>query len=130
MKKINACINQKDRIVCEAILGALVFYYQPAGTKDRVQLFKTDAFSGSVWAYFRDHGRNMNDRGISITIKQLYMFKEYRNAKLAHIINRIPAQVEYVIREHIGSVDHEKAVSTCNPMATRYTIVDNREYAA
>lgn len=130
MKKINASINQKDRIVCEAIPGALVFYYQPAGTKDRVQLFEAEAFSGSVWAYFRDHGRNMNDRGFSITIKQLYEFKEYRNAKLAHIINRIPAQVEYVIREHISSTGHSNMSMRIDQQQSNNPIVVNCEFAA
>lgn len=130
MKKINAYINQKDRIVCEAIPGALVFHYQPAETKNRIKLFETDAFSGSVWAYFRDNGRNMNDRGYSLTIREIYSFKDYKNKKLAHIINRIPAQVEYVIREHIGAVDHENAVTACNPMAIRYPVINTREHAA
>lgn len=130
MKKIHACINQKDRIICEAIPGALVFYYQPAGTKDRVQLFATEAFSGSVWAFFRDHGRNMNDRGFSLTIKQLYEFKEYRNAKLAHIINRIPAQVEYVLRENYGLVWRNAVSVINNHRAAYYPNTNSSKYAA
>ncbi len=41
----------------------------------------------------------MNDRGFSLTIKELYEFKEYHNHKLATVMKRIPGQVEYVIRE-------------------------------
>lgn len=102
MKKINAIINQKDRIVCEAIPGTLVFYYQPVGTKARIELFKTDSFSPSVLKYFRKHGRNMNDRGFSITIRQFYEFKDFYNPKLTDIMKRIPGHIEYVIREQIA----------------------------
>lgn len=130
MKKINTCINQKDRIVCEAIPGALVFHYQPAETKNRIKLFATDAFSGSVWAYFRDNGRNMNDRGYSLTIREIYSFKNYKNKKLAHIINRIPGQVEYVIRELCEPAARKSKNLYNVQQAFIKPVEDNCEYAA
>ena len=100
MKKIKASFDQKDRIVCVTNQGCHEFYYQPVGSKKRILLFTTDEFSGSVFAYFRNKGRNMSDIGFSLTIKELYQFKEYHNRKLAAVVKRIPGQVEYVIREH------------------------------
>lgn len=100
MRKINAKYDNSDRVVCVSILGKHEFYYQPAGTRERIWLFDTKDFSGSIFDYFRDKGRNMNDRGFSLTIKELYEFKKYHDYKLATLMKRIPGQVEYVIREH------------------------------
>lgn len=99
MRKINAKFNNNDRVVCVSLPGKHEFYYQPAGTRERVWLFDTKDFSGAIFDYFRDKGRNMNDRGFSLTIKELYEFKGYHNHKLATVMKRIPGQVEYVIRE-------------------------------
>lgn len=100
MKRIKASFDQKDRIVCVTNQGCHEFYYQPVGSKKRILLFTIDEFSGSVFAYFRNKGRNMSDIGFSLTIKELYQFKEYHNRKLTAVMKRIPGQVEYVIREH------------------------------
>jgi len=99
MRKINAKCNNGDRVVCVSVPGKHEFYYQPAGTRERIWLFATKDYSGSIFTYFRRKGRNMNDRGFSLTIKELYEFKEYHNHDLATVIKRIPGQVEYVIRE-------------------------------
>ena len=99
MKKIKASFDQKDRIICVTNLGCHEFYYQPVGSKERILLFMIDEFSGSVFAYFRDKGRNMKGRGFSLTIRELYEFKEYHNRKLVAVMKRIPSQVEYMIRE-------------------------------
>lgn len=92
MKKIKASFDQKDRIVCVTNQGCHEFYYQPVGSKKRILLFTTDEFSGSVFAYFRNKGRNMSDIGFSLTIKELYQFKEYHNRKLAAVMKRIPVK--------------------------------------
>lgn len=99
MRKINAKYDNSDRVVCVSIPGKHEFYYQPTGTRERIWLFDTKDFSGSIFDYFRDKGRNMNDRGFSLTIKELYEFKKYHDHKLATVMKRIPGQVEYVIRE-------------------------------
>lgn len=99
MRKINAKYDNSDRVVCVSIPGKHEFYYQPASTRERIWLFDTKDFSGSIFDYFRDKGRNMNDRGFSLTIKELYEFKKYRDHKLATVMKRIPGQIEYVIRE-------------------------------
>lgn len=98
MKKIKN-VNQKDRVICVTVSGGHEFYYQPVNSKERIWLFETEDFSGSIFAYFRSKGRNLSDRGFSLTIKELYEFKEYHNYKLAAVMKRIPSQVEYVIRE-------------------------------
>ena len=99
MRKINAKYDNSDRVVCVSIPGKHEFYYQPADTRERIWLFDTKDFSGSIFDYFRDKGRNMNDRGFSLTIKELYEFKKYYDHKLATVMKRIPGQVEYAIRE-------------------------------
>lgn len=131
MKKIKTNVNQKDRIVCVTIPGCHQFYYQPYGTKDRYWLFDTKDFSGSVFAYFRKHGRHLNDIGFSITLKELYEFKEHRNPKLCKLMERIPSQVDYVVREYISNskeahVQHNEDYET----GGLYPEHDDYEYAA
>lgn len=101
MKKVKSSINQKDRIICVTERGYHEFYYQPAGTKQRTLIFSTNEFSGSVFAYFRDKGRSINDRGFSLTIKELYEFKQFHNVKLSNVINRIPVMINHVLSEQI-----------------------------
>lgn len=108
MKKIkNVNLNQKDRVVCVTVPHSHEFYYQPANTKERAFLFATDDFSGAVFRYFQSKGRNINDRGYSLTIKELYEFKEYHKPKLSRVINRIPLMIEYVLREQLHDKEHE-----------------------
>lgn len=99
MKKINARINQKDRVICVTGEGFHSFYYQPSGTKDRIPLFPVYEFSGSVFAFFRDKGRNMEGRGFSLTIKELYEYKRYKNVKLTAVVNRIPVMINDALKE-------------------------------
>lgn len=99
MHKINAKFNQKDRVICVTVDGGHEFYYQPARSNDRILLFTMDKFSGSVFAFFRDKGRNLSDRGFGLTIKELYEFKDFKNPKLTRVIERIPGMIEYVLRE-------------------------------
>lgn len=99
MKKIkNSTINQKDRIVCITVTGAHKFYYQPYKSNERLYLFTTEDFSGSVFAYFRDNGRCMGGRGFSLTIKELYEDRKmYRNPKIAKVFDRLPGMLDYVL---------------------------------
>ena len=101
MRKIKADINQKDRIVIVNVTGGHRFYYQPTGSKELIYLFGTEDFSGSVYTYFRDKGRNIDGSGYSLTIREIYNFRNYHNTKLANVINRIPAMVDYVVREYL-----------------------------
>ena len=49
MKKIKVKHDNKDRIICVSETGKHKFYYQGAGTKERLWLFDTKDFSGSVF---------------------------------------------------------------------------------
>lgn len=102
MKKIkNSSVNNKDRIVCVTVTGAHKFYYQPYKSNERLYLFTTEDFSGSVFAYFRDCGRCMDGRGFSLTVKELYEDRKmYRNHKIGKIFDRLPGMVDYVLREN------------------------------
>ncbi len=108
MKKIRANFNQKDRVVCITNQGYHEFFYQPVGSRERILLFVTDEFSGSVWTYFRDKGRNVSGRGFSLTISELYEFKHFHNVKLTNVINRIPVMIDYVLREQIEEKEEGK----------------------
>ena len=99
MKKINKKHDNKDRIICVYEIGKHRFYFQPVGTKERLWLFDTKNFSGSVFAFFRKYGRNLNDIGFSMTVKELYEIGNGRNVKINKILDRIPAQIESVLRE-------------------------------
>lgn len=109
MKRIRAPHDNKDRIICVAMDGHHDFYYQPVGSKARYWLSGYD-FGGSVFDHFRSRGRNMEGRGFSLTIRELYGFRKWGNVKLAHQMERIPGQVDYVIQEYIlGDQAAEKA---------------------
>lgn len=110
MKKIhNSSVNQKDRIVCVTVTGAHKFYYQPSKSKERLYLFTTEDFSGSVFTYFRDNGRCMDGRGFSLTIKELYEDRKmYRNPKIGKIFDRLPGMIDYVLRENAEQKEQDK----------------------
>lgn len=99
LKIIKNNINQKDRVICVTTSGKHELYYQSAGSKKRTFIFATVNFSGSVFDYIRNKGRNLSEKGLSLTIKELYEYKEYRNVKLTRVINRIPKMIEQAIRE-------------------------------
>ena len=110
MKKINnSSVNQKDRVVCVTVMGAHKFYYQPYKSNERLYLFSTEDFSGSVFAYFRNNGRCMSGRGFSLTIKELYEDREmYRNAKIGKVFDRLPGMIEYALRENVKQKEQTK----------------------
>lgn len=132
MKKINAKFDNKDRIVCVTAPKCHQFFYQPYGTKDRYWLFDTKDFSRSVFAYFRDHGRNLNDLGFSITLNELYEDKHYRrNPKLSKLMERIPSHIEYVIREYATNPkEARKQRDESREPEHLYPARDDYEYAA
>ena len=99
MKKINAKHDNKDRVICVSESGKHKFYYQPVGTRERYWLFDTKNFSGSVFVLFRKYGRCIDGIGYSMTVKEMYEIGNNHNAKLTKIFDRIPAQVEYVLRD-------------------------------
>lgn len=99
MKKIKADVNQKDRIILVSVEGGHRFYYQPAGSAERVYLFERSDFSGSLFGYFRERGKKDRIFGYSLTIKEIYEFKSYDNPRLTKIMNRIPIMIDYVINE-------------------------------
>lgn len=98
MKKIRAKFNNNDRVVCVTDAGKHNFYYQPYGTHDEIWLFSTK-FSYSIYAYFHSKGRNINNNSYSCTVNQIYKFNDYHNKKLSMLMNRLPGQIEYAIRE-------------------------------
>lgn len=100
MKKINTKHDNKDRIICVSESGKHKFYYQPVGTRNRFWLFDTKSFSGSVFAFFRKYGRCLDGIGFSMTVREMHEIGNNHNAKLTKILDRIPAQVEYVLREN------------------------------
>ena len=100
MKKIKVKHNKKDRIICVTSAGKHDFYYVPVDTKERFWLLNTKDFSGSIFGFFRKNGRNLDGRGFSLTIKEIYEIGKSKNDKINKIMDRIPSQIEYVIREN------------------------------
>lgn len=98
MKKIKAKHGNKDRIICVSETGKHKFYFRPASTKECLWLFDTKNFSSSVFAFYRKHGRNLDDIGFSMTVKEMYEIGNGHNVKINKILDRIPTQVEYVLR--------------------------------
>ena len=130
MKKINnSLVNQKDRIVCVTVTGAHKFYYQPSKSKERLYLFTTEDFSGSVFAYFRDNGRCMGGRGFSLTINELYEDRNmYRNPKIGKIFDRLPVMIDYVLREN---AEHKEQAKNNNKVKNADKVIyEDRKLAA
>lgn len=111
MKKIkNSSVNKKDRVVCVTVTGAHKFYYQPYKSNERLYLFATEDFSGSIFAYFRDNGRCMDGCGFSLTINELYEDRKmYRNPKVGKIFDRLPGIIDYTIRENTEQKEQVKS---------------------
>ena len=130
MRKIRGNFNQKDRIVCVTVHGSHRFYYQPVGSHERIWLFETEGFSGSIFAYFRDKGMTVG-RGFGLTIKQMYEFKEFQNAKLCKLFtDRIPKMVEYVVRERLEAKETNKYNIAVHDWTICHPDLDDREIAA
>lgn len=102
MRRICKKHDDKDRIICVTILGKHQFYYQPAGTKQRLWLFATKKCSNSITTFFDRYGRNQDGCGRSMTLKEMYDKGRIHNVKLEKLMERIPGQIEYVIRENEG----------------------------
>ena len=100
MKRINAKHDNKDRVICVTVTGKHRFYYQPAGTRERIWLFDTKAFYGSVFGFFRKNGRNLEETGFSMTIKELDEKGRKYEGKIGKQMERIPVQIDYVLREN------------------------------
>lgn len=130
MKKIKSQVNPKDRIVCVTVTEAHKFYYQPYKSKERLYLFTTEDFSGSIFAYFRDNGRCMGGRGFSLTIKELYEDRRmYRNPKIGKVFDRLPGMIDYVLRENTVQKGRVKQYRKA-PKKTDNVIYEDRELAA
>lgn len=101
MIKINARHDDKDQVICVTDNGKHSFYYRPANTLERIWLFDTKTFSGSIFVFFRKHGRNLGSKSFSMSLKELYELGNTRNCKINKIMDRIPRQIEYVLREDL-----------------------------
>lgn len=122
MKRINNMNrDNKDRIICVSETGKHKFYYQPVGTKERLWLFDTKSFSGSVFAFFRKRGRNIDDIGFSMTLRELYAAGNGHNAKINKVLDRIPAQVDYVLRERDEFVQMPYTVTKATPCEVHFS---------
>lgn len=120
MKRIKGLHTDKDRIVCVSIPGWHQFFYQPAGTKERHWLFDK-SFHGAIFHYFRKYGRNMTERGFSLTIGELYRFKAHHNRELSHLMERLITQTDWLIREELFAPHHVMTglpeAESCKPTA-------------
>lgn len=90
MKKINANVKKNDRVVITTGPDQINFYYMEAGKADMQYLY-TSTFSGSVFAYFRNGGK---------TLDELYRFNRWKNPKLAKVMERLPKAIAYVLKEN------------------------------
>ena len=111
MNRIKRRHSDKDRVVCVSIPSKQWFYYQPARGNHRVYLFETE-FSGSVFAYFRDRGRNLADRGFSLTIQELYEHHCRRNPKIDFLLRRLPGAIDRALREEANPRRREPLFET------------------
>mgnify|MGYP004474024925 CR=1 FL=1 len=109
MKKIKKTHSNKDRIICVSESDKHKFYYQPVKTKERIWLFDTKKFSGSVFAFFSKYGRCIEGVGFSLTLNEIYAKGYNHNVKIAKVLDRIPSMVEYVIGQNEEEIKMVKA---------------------
>ncbi len=100
MKRIRFNHNNNDHVICVSVKGKHRFYYQPVRTQEKIWLFDTKGFSGSVYGFFRKNGRMTGDREYTMTIREIYQIGKSRNSKINKIFDHIPAQIEYILREN------------------------------
>ena len=120
MKKIKMQHNNRDRVICVTNDGFHEFFYQPDATNQRIWLFKTKNFSGSVFAFFRKYGRNLKDVGFSMTLKEVYEADNDISPKVRKIFDRLPAYINYVLREK-----QERQMRALNVTKARHYMIDD-----
>lgn len=98
MKKIKCMHSNKDRIICVSLRGQHEFFYQAAGFSEKYFLF-TMKFSISVFNYFRKYGQRISGHSFSLTLGELYHFNAHYNYKLSHLMEFLPKQVDYLLRD-------------------------------
>ena len=59
--------------------------------------------------------RTLEERGFSLTCRELYKIGYGKNKKINRILDRIPAQADYVLREYVNDIQTPciKAVRHC-----------------
>jgi hypothetical protein len=73
----------------------------------------------------------LSDLGFSLTLGELYRFRRYDNPKLARLIERIPGQVEYIIREYISEpLESSQETVSMYTRGSQYSNSEDRELAA
>ena len=97
MKKITATHRIKDRIIC-ITTGKHGFYYQPTAAKERYRLSDIADVIFAVGTFFRSKGIRTDVSGFSVTLGDLYRACSHRSRLVAHVLERIPAQVNYVLK--------------------------------
>jgi hypothetical protein len=110
MKKIRVSHNKKDciRYIFDGTKQSI--YYQPYGTKEQLWLFDSK-FSYSIYSFFHKNGRRLGDNCLGISLAELYEVGHSRNFKIDKLLDRIPAQVDYVLGErHENKKCHKKAI--------------------
>ena len=75
----------------------------------------------SVFAFFRKYGRNIDDIGFSMTLRELYAAGNDHNVKINKVLDRIPAQVDYVLRERDGFVQMPYTVAKATPCEVHFS---------
>ncbi len=131
MKKIKSNHNPKDRIVCVTDSCGYKLYYQPFGSNDYIWLLNINGYSPSISEYFRANGTRNANGDFSLTINQLYELKKYRrNFKITKMLERLPAQVEYAIRESLVVKAEVKSYIESYEITHNQLSYDGFEYAA
>lgn len=127
--KIRHPHNDNDRVICVASKpnGQLDFFFQRAGSNDRKWLLWIP-FSGSIFCYFRDHGRNLEGYGWSLTIRQIYQFHDFSNPKLSRLISRLPGTIDYVLREERGLLNENPIMMTTSKWSSFEKMLKNSYY--
>lgn len=99
MKKINVNHDDKDCIILVTEEGKYKFYYQPVGTNERLWLFDAKSEYKTVFDFFQKKGRQLKQNGFIITVREIYKSGKTSNFVINKILERMPGQIEYVLRE-------------------------------
>lgn len=123
-------VSGKDRVVCKSGFKGYKICYKPERAKEEMWLFDIYGHSISIYNYFAQNGVRTAEGEFSLTINQLYALKKYRrNYKINKILERLPAQIEYAIRENLAAKQEVRSHTEVSEVMHYQFSYDDFEYA-
>ena len=107
MKRIRAKHDNKDRIIYFSRGKQHRLYYRPVRSRQECWLFDIDDTKApALFHFFRRNGLAIDDYSFSMTLGEIHSLRCVHNYRIQTVIERIPGQVDYAIRELMDYDDY------------------------